>query len=342
MLWSRSFTPAFSALSLTPSSPVNALIRETFIEGKRTENGLEKDGYSVRWTMENSLGLVFVVVFPALLPLTYVPALLAKVRQLYLALFEQLVRSFIDSLADSLQASTALRTLQEQMQANKWDSIFDRALRECEGKGVSLQKQAQIAAATDAPANAESSLSAEEIARNVQHLKSRLRRGKGKTPSPGPSPSKPTSKLMRKWGDSAVSHEDMAVLDYSAPADASAPVSVTGLISDEAFGVRSSDGSYDVAEWDSRALPTEEEILARKPAESLEESSRWSSLFSRLAGKKILTREDLLPVLQDMEKHLMSKNVAKDIAEKLCEAVGTALVGKKLGGLTSEYRAWHH
>jgi signal recognition particle receptor subunit alpha len=42
---------------------VNALIREVMIEGKaRTEeDGFEKDGYSIRWTMENGLGLVFVV-----------------------------------------------------------------------------------------------------------------------------------------------------------------------------------------------------------------------------------------------------------------------------------------
>ena len=63
MLWSRSFTPAFSALAVTPASPINALIRESFIEGKTRgeDEGYEKDGYSVRWTMENGLGLVFVV-----------------------------------------------------------------------------------------------------------------------------------------------------------------------------------------------------------------------------------------------------------------------------------------
>lgn len=63
ILWSRSFTPTFSALAATPASPVNALIREAIIEGKaRSEDeGFEKEGYSVRWTMENGLGLVFVV-----------------------------------------------------------------------------------------------------------------------------------------------------------------------------------------------------------------------------------------------------------------------------------------
>lgn len=66
ILWSKSFTPAFSALTITPASPINALVKEAFIEGKATneEEGFERDGYSVRWTMENGLGLVFVVSLP--------------------------------------------------------------------------------------------------------------------------------------------------------------------------------------------------------------------------------------------------------------------------------------
>lgn len=63
ILWSKSFTPSFSALTVTPASPINALVKEAFIEGKarNEQEGFERDGYSVRWTMENGLGLVFVV-----------------------------------------------------------------------------------------------------------------------------------------------------------------------------------------------------------------------------------------------------------------------------------------
>jgi len=186
-------------------------------------------------------------------------------------------------------------------------------------------------------------VTAEEIAKNVQQLKTRLRRGRGKTSSPSPSasPSKNASKLMRKWGDSVATEEEMAALDYSAPADPDAAVDVTGLVSPDAMGVKGRDGSYEVADWDYRreALPTEEEILARATGELEVDTStdppRWTSLFSRLMGKKTLSKEDLAPVLAEMEKHLMAKNVAKDIAEKMCESVGAALVGKKLGGLTS-------
>lgn len=200
-------------------------------------------------------------------------------------------------------------------------------------------------------------------------------RGRG-TPSPTSSPKKQgggsnsaAQKLMRKWGDSSVTAEDMASLDYSTPAPGDAaegatsgsstpaatapPVDTEGLVSADAMGVRTAHG-YEVADWDYRReeLPSEEEILSRRTGklsingddESQTSTSangdggRWTSMFSRLTGKKTLSAGDLKPVLAEMERHLMDKNVAKDIAEKLCDSVGTALVGKKLGGLTSESR----
>lgn len=208
-------------------------------------------------------------------------------------------------------------------------------------------------------------LTAEEIPKNVEALKTRMKGGRGKgarggkdgaSPSPSPSrtpSSKATSKLMRKWGDSAVSADDMAALDYSTPAEANEnghPVDVDALVSADALGKRTSNG-YEVADWDFRRateddLPSEESILARATghmavsnghSEREVASGGWLNVFSRLTGSKVLTQEDLRPVLVEMEKHLMGKNVAKDIAEKLCDAVGTALVGKKLGGLTSGY-----
>lgn len=287
VLWSRSFTPAFSALAVTPTSPVNALIRD-IIEGKSTD---EVDGYSVKWTLENGLGLVFVAVYPALLPLSYVPALLQRTKELFVALFQPLLESLVSSLADG---APALGRLHDKMREESWDVIFDRCARSFEVKP------------TPGP---------EQIARNVEHLKSRLR--KSKTPSP--SPSKSASKLMRKWNDSSVSEKDMAALDYSAP-EVDTPVDVTSLVSQEAMGKRV-DGAYQVADW---GLPTEEEILSRRQVKT-------EGLFARL-GKKTLSNEDLAPVLVDMEKHLMGKNVAKDISEKLCAAVGEALVGKNVRG----------
>ncbi|WWC92399.1 uncharacterized protein L201_007356 [Kwoniella dendrophila CBS 6074] len=380
ILWSRSFTPTFASLSQTSASPVNALIKEAFIEGKarNEEEGFEKDGYSVRWTMENGLGLVFVVVFPALLPLTYIPELLQRTKQLFISLFQPYLQSLIDSLAAgtlvlSSASTTALQILKNQIEEDRWEAIFNRCLKTLEGTRkpartpVNLHRQAQLNAASDASSPALSDtentpVTAEEIAKNVQALKTKMKggrgrggrggRGEGLSPSPSPSrktPNNATAKLMRKWGDSKVSADDMAALDFSAPADTQAPVETEGLVSNDALGVRNASGAYEVADWDYKRskeddLPSEEEILAKrtnnlalnnKNEEEKVETTAWSHMFSRLTGKKVLTQEDLLPVLAEMEKHLMSKNVAKDIAEKMCESVGAALVGKKLGGLNS-------
>jgi len=164
---------------------------------------------------------------------------------------------------------------------------------------------------------------------------------------------------MRKWGDSPITDKDMADLDYSSAAPSTGntngnatPVDIDALISNDAMGTRGVNGAYEVADWDFRRvreedLPTEEDILARRTGQlaingdgqgdpsGKEKSGGWSGMLARLTGQIILTQEGLQPVLAEMERHLMGKNVAKDIAEKLCEGVGVALVGKKLAGLSS-------
>jgi signal recognition particle GTPase len=60
----------------------------------------------------------------------------------------------------------------------------------------------------------------------------------------------------------------------------------------------------------------------------------WGFL-SKLTGNKALTREDLEPVVAGFREHLHTKNVAYDIADKLCESVVAGLVGQKAGALTT-------
>lgn len=182
---------------------------------------------------------------------------------------------------------------------------------------------------------------------------------------------KAASKVMRKWGDSSITESDMAALDFSSPAPATS--SSTGastpskaqlaeLVSQEAMGSRGKDGLYDVADLDTGGEVAgeedeEDDMIARAlekgrlrtkakaggalaPDVESEVASGvaggMSSWFGRLTGSKSLDKEDLKPVLEAMEKHLMSKNVAKGISEKMCEGVEKALVGKKLGSFTSQ------
>lgn len=83
-------------------------------------------------------------------------------------------------------------------------------------------------------------------------------------------------------------------------------------------------------EFDDEVDADESKATAGDASKSGRFSSMYS-LFSRLAGTKVLERTDMESVLDQFKQQLMAKNVAHEIAEKLCESVAKSLEGKKLG-----------
>lgn len=55
------------------------------------------------------------------------------------------------------------------------------------------------------------------------------------------------------------------------------------------------------------------------------------SMFKNFVGSKNLTRDDMQVALEKLRDHLIGKNVAADIANKLCDSVAVKLEGKVLG-----------
>jgi signal recognition particle receptor subunit alpha len=139
----------------------------------------------------------------------------------------------------------------------------------------------------------------------------------------------------------------MASLDFSSDKPDSinmqtGPHDPLALIDQSSLGTRTVDGLYEVKDWEfSKSGEVNDMIIdALRPAVDKEAAAPGSlgvlgSLFARLTGSKVLTPQDLKPVLEGMKQHLMKKNVAKEIADKVCEGVGESLVGKKIGGFQS-------
>ena len=63
--------------------------------------------------------------------------------------------------------------------------------------------------------------------------------------------------------------------------------------------------------------------------------SKFTSALKNYIGNKILTTEDLQPVMDELVNLLMEKNVAKEIAENLCESVKKGLLNTKTGSFTT-------
>lgn len=163
---------------------------------------------------------------------------------------------------------------------------------------------------------------------------------------------KTKGKVQRKWGDEAPTETDMASLDFSidkkdATNSNMGSHDLSSLVDESSLGTRTVDGMYEVKDWDfSRDKGTNDDAAdaiarALKPLDAKTPGSEGSlgtfgSIFARLTGSKVLTEADLKPVLEAMKQHLMKKNVAMNIAEKVCEGVGENLIGKKVGGFQSE------
>ena len=94
------------------------------------------------------------------------------------------------------------------------------------------------------------------------------------------------------------------------------------------------DDDDDDGEGDAEDDDEQDDDTEAAGATDAAKSGRFSSvysLFSRLAGTKVLERSDMEGVLSAFKQQLMAKNVAHEIAEKLCESVAKSLEGKKLG-----------
>ena len=161
---------------------------------------------------------------------------------------------------------------------------------------------------------------------------------------------KSKAKTQRKWGDENPTEADMAALDFSVNrgenygSSSNGSVLLESLVDQDSLGTRMSDGTYEVKDWDfTKDSSNVDDAIASalKPLDSKAPPSSEGTLgalgsfFSRLTGSKVLTESDLKPVFEAMKQHLMQKNVAMEIADKVCEGVGESLVGKKLGSFQS-------
>ncbi|KAF9453296.1 signal recognition particle binding protein [Macrolepiota fuliginosa MF-IS2] len=375
VLWSRSFTPEAAHLASSPASPVNSLIREALIEGRTTDDKYERDGYAVKWTFVNDLELIFVVAYQRILQLTYVDELLLALKALFVKYFEPVIAAFVASLhaLNSAKSATLESTSWNFAKIfDKWDGIFDDLLRSLEDKDRRSRGRPTIRSApksietppsddqsTEPSVDVDAPRDEQQITRNLEALKSRLRGRGGRRGGRGgrqgmieswggrespsnsdsetPTKRKAKAKTKRTWGDSQPTETDMDALDYSvdkpADGDAGNTDDLQALVDQSSLGSRNRDGMYEVKDWE---FTNSNDILANviKPLDKNSSSSMGTlgSLFARLTGSKVLTEADLKPVLEGMQQHLMKKNVAKEISEKVCEGVGESLVGKKVGG----------
>lgn len=203
ILWSKSYTASSASSS---AQPLNSLVQEVLLSSSGTTqdgatNRYDKDAQSLMWTLANDLGLIFVVVWPRILHLTYLEKLLDSMKTLFCNKYGDLVRNITSGNASELEIPDDGNWSRLW---KGWDAIVSRLVKELEDEAArqgkkqsgkaSLQDSAKVngthspdtasdkETATTPTLSPKAGTDAEAIARNIAALKAR---NKGRlSPSP--------------------------------------------------------------------------------------------------------------------------------------------------------------
>jgi len=161
-------------------------------------------------------------------------------------------------------------------------------------------------------------------------------------------------KAKRRWdadGFAQDGDEDDSALDYSAsaiatPADASVEKDLdVGQVDAAQMGSRTGKGQFLLRDLDDEVdaiLASSQKQQSVSSKDDVTEggllnsaTSRISGLFRGVVGGKTISKQDLQQPLQQMQNHLLEKNVAREAADRLCSSVEADLLNQQTASFTS-------
>ncbi|CAO3638824.1 unnamed protein product [Cunninghamella blakesleeana] len=338
ILWQHIFS------SIT-SGPLEALIKNVLIEERAATDTYVHESYALKWTFANNLDLVFV--------------LLETVKRLFIQTYKDTITIDQGIHGDYSEFDPmfmkVLKTLEEKSSTKRGGAPrkfedtkkFESSLKGSQNIGNS--KKSQSFAINN------KSVDEDEIAKNIKALKLQgsPRGGKGKKSGSGKtsatsSPNinnekKKSQKQMRVW-DGQIAKGEMEALDYSGNSsgnngksdDLDTETIKSQFVDESKLGTKNKQGIYEVQDVDVDNDNTDEEDddwddLGNEQASKSNNGGGMFSFLKSITAQREVTNEALDPVLASMKDLMIKKNVAKEIAEHLCDSVRSSLLGKKLG-----------
>ncbi|XP_068141074.1 LOW QUALITY PROTEIN: signal recognition particle receptor subunit alpha homolog [Drosophila tropicalis] len=339
------------------SSCINSLIRGVILEERNTESKyFEEDHLAVQFKLDNELDLVYAAVFQKVIKLNYLDGFLSDMQLAFKEKFgdisagerlgndydfEQEFRRVLSSAeqasAKVLKAPKAMRSYNESQKSKKTVASMIENPDKDKAKKDSVEKRVNI---QESPEPSSPPRSKEDIIQeNRRKMREKLTPTKKSTTSPTPSPveSRPekAGKKPRVW-DLGGSNRDAVLLDRSkdTPEDVQYQTINNDLVGTMQGGIRDLDVES-ADEDEDTGYKTEEEEEEDNSSRNKKKRGGLLSYFKGIVGAKTMSLEDLQPALEKMRDHLISKNVASEIAIKLCDSVATSLEGKQMGTFDS-------
>ncbi|XP_001355500.2 signal recognition particle receptor subunit alpha homolog [Drosophila pseudoobscura] len=339
------------------SSCINSLIRGVILEDRNTESKyFEEDHLAVQFKLDNELDLVYAAVFQKVIKLNYLDAFLADMQFAFKEKFGSIpalerlgseydfdgeFRSVLSAAEEAsskqVKAPKAMRSYNESQKSKKTVASMIQDDKKPVEKRVNIQESpTQPKSQPSSPPLTKQDI----IQENRRKLREKLTPTKKAADTKSAAKqgaSEKAGKKPRVW-DLGGNSKDAVLLDRSkdSPEDVQYQSisnelvgTMQGVIPD--LDVESED------DVDSEEASSEEDNgSSQSPA--LKKNKRGGGLvsyFRGIVGGKTMSLADLQPALEKMRDHLISKNVASEIAVKLCDSVATSLEGKQVGTFDS-------
>ncbi|PRP81127.1 hypothetical protein PROFUN_01961 [Planoprotostelium fungivorum] len=300
-------------------TPINDFIRTILLEERGGEESTDIDQYRLKWKMANDFDLLFIVVYQKMVEALYIDDLLKAVKKAFTTIHKQ-------QLLDIKNGATKMGDL------SSFDALFARIVKDLEAEVINQKKEQkkprpfnkeqkvgkkpakEVVVEREEPEPVEEEktedtegLSTEEmIERNKMKLRQKMEPKTKTSTKPKAAEGK---KVLPKWNVD----EGNKKLNYN-------PESKPEYDDNQTY--EAGETKIDDISW----IKADDEPASK---------SLLGNLFSKLTGNKVIQAEDLTDSMETFRQHLITKNVASDIATKLCESVATSLQGQKYPSLSS-------
>ncbi|KAJ9162957.1 hypothetical protein P3X46_022687 [Hevea brasiliensis] len=345
-------------------SPIDTLIRSCLLEERSGAASYNYDApgaaYTLKWTFHNELGLVFVAVYQRILHLLYVDELLAMAKREFSEIYDpkrmnyndfdetfRQLRKEAEARAEELKKSKHVgkpvidgkkqgqvkkggfeggnKKKSEANDGGDGDTGKSYKLETGHSNGNHVNIEGSRAVVANSKENASSNVGAFDVSK-LQKLRSKGGKKTDTVVNKGSNvhPKKKITKKNRVWDDSPQESK----LDFTDPLEENGNENI------EVVGTDHGESMMDKEEIISSDSEDESEEVGKESKPDTKKKGWFSSMFQSIAGKANLEKSDLEPALKALKDRLMTKNVAEEIAEKLCESVAASLEGKKQASFT--------
>lgn len=328
IIWSKAF------VSSKFDVWINDLIKSILMDEKKTqEYYVPKDGNGIilRWRVLNEAGLIFVVAYQQSYNILYSDKLVEMVvkdfREHRLSSLEHSKNIYFDTPNEKAYNEIFMDILK------KWEKYCQDQLQNKSNKEQKYQKQN-----TTNPINTIETKGNEGGKQNIELAHSNtftpgnltnnivIRKNQNRQPknSSGKDKKAKKKKEERVWDDAPKTIDDKTIQKYDHSKDAPNQDNDVKKIKDQFLGPADPD-NLDDNEFDEVQNATKSSGIF----------SKFTSTLKNYIGNKVLTEEDLQPVMEQLVSLLMEKNVAKEIAENLCISVKKGLLNTKTNSFTT-------